>query len=218
MADRSFKIKKNREDTLNILRILVSVLNKYNIAYYLDFGTLLGAVREKELIPWDDDIDISLLNKNDYEKIPNLVKEIKNKYKLRTYLFTFKSSRERRIINGNKIYEEKIKFTDDNNYQILKIRNNRFWIFGRGNVNIDVFFKYHQGDNLFWLADGKSNKISNNIINDELIKIKFYDIQCTIPKNYDEYLTTIYGDWKTPNKDWVENDSITQVKNDLKND
>ena len=56
-----------RNVQMNILDDVAAICKEHNLQYYLAFGSLLGAVRHKGYIPWDDDIDICMI-REDYEK------------------------------------------------------------------------------------------------------------------------------------------------------
>lgn len=53
---------------LEVLQVIAEICAKHNITYFAEWGTLLGAVRHQGFIPWDDDIDISLI-RPDYNRL-----------------------------------------------------------------------------------------------------------------------------------------------------
>lgn len=59
------------------------VCKKHGLKYFLLFGSLIGAVRHKGFIPWDDDIDVGML-REDYDKLLSLAGEFKEPYLLQT--------------------------------------------------------------------------------------------------------------------------------------
>ena len=62
------EIEKVWNIELSMLDELDRVCKQLNLNYYLDSGTLLGAVRNNGFIPWDDDIDVVMFRK-DYDKL-----------------------------------------------------------------------------------------------------------------------------------------------------
>ena len=62
-----------------LLHIFDVICKKHNLVYWLDSGTLLGAVRHNGFIPWDDDLDVAM-PREDYNKLLPLVKDEMSKY------------------------------------------------------------------------------------------------------------------------------------------
>lgn len=58
-----------------MLQIIHKVCLKFKISYWLNFGTLLGAVRHHGFIPWDDDMDACMM-RADFEKAKNVLKDV----------------------------------------------------------------------------------------------------------------------------------------------
>ena len=63
-----YNVRPLQKQVFAILQFLDEICRRNNFTYYLAYGTLLGAVRHKGFIPWDDDVDI-WMPREDYMKL-----------------------------------------------------------------------------------------------------------------------------------------------------
>lgn len=223
---------KKEKKAVETLRKIKKILDKHNINYWLDEGTLLGAVREKKLIEWDYDIDLSIWYE-DLEKIIPLFDEI-SKAGVEICFFEWKKHIDL-VDKGYKI--------DINLYHLEDQKATRMWYAHNklGQI-LDYFIWVLHIKN----AEVKISKIplfitkilvklSNNLpnsINKKFIEIlfkiyenkgcehvkmavpshfftdlstlEFYDMTFKVPKKTEEYLEYRYGkNWRIPKKDYV---------------
>lgn len=81
---RKISLDEMKKIQLEILIDVARFCEENGIRYYLTYGTLLGAVRHKGYIPWDDDIDI-MMPRPDYQRFLNIYNVKKSHYRSRSY-------------------------------------------------------------------------------------------------------------------------------------
>lgn len=153
---------------LEMLRDIDTFCRKENIRYSLADGTLIGAVRHKGMIPWDDDIDLLML-REDFEKFKSTYKSDRYclqdyDYKHNAWFLVVKVVDPRTVIRINKtgvephgiwvtIYpidnapdsdlEAKRMYLNIRMYQRLFRTRNFFWIEQRGFIKNVLMYLLH---------------------------------------------------------------------------
>lgn len=72
-------VKDTQSVSLSILKTIATICEDQNFRYFLTYGTLLGAIRHKGFIPWDDDVDI-MMPRPDYDRFIDYFLQHLNEY------------------------------------------------------------------------------------------------------------------------------------------
>lgn len=156
-------------------------LERSHLRYCVDAGTLLGIYRENRLLPWDNDIDFYLAERNPYK------------------LFWL---RVRLLFMG---FRTRIDYLQDSFGPLQSglprlIRVKSIQRYDGKYLRIDLFFKYLDGDSYHWV-EGETppiHKRVNRKFYDRFSTIGYKDRTYPIPSEIEAYLEARYGDWKTP--------------------
>ncbi len=175
---------KNLERAETLLEDAIQIFDQCKIAYWLEGGTLLGIRREQRLLPWDDDLDISMMQK-ELGKLNPLLSSLK-KAGFRIRIRTF---------------DEDSAYFKKGDIRMIKIRTKRFFGLLKGQVCLDVFVKYPHEQKAYWEIANKTKFVPVKFY-ESLKTITFKGYSYQVPLQTDEYLSYRYGDWQTPVKDW----------------
>ena len=186
MAGKTKLVGKNLDIALKMLHDVTSEIEKANIPYWLEGGTLLGIIRENRILPWDNDMDISMDSIH------------KNKLLWVSMKLFFKGYRI-----SIKHFKKNFGPFKKGEFRMIKIRNFEP-NFKKGEVMLDVFVKRKIDEQLFWAVGVKSPvlKSSPTKFTNQLDWYGFNKKKYMVPHDYKGYLTYRYGDWKIPVKTW----------------
>jgi hypothetical protein len=227
----SYKINSYQKIDKN-LKSLIDILTENKINYWICHGTLLGIIRDNQLIPWDHDIDIGVIeNKINRIIFPLIMKRKGFKEIKKTFLeddgmmkFVRKGGREVDI-NFYKINKKNktvyVKWYVPKNLLMKIIDALSFASSYKGEgfkfVNtLSIFEKLFLRlkkilvqNHLFYSFAGYSHnfKYASN-----LKKYNFFNLKIFIPKDSHAYLRDLYGDkWRIPKKkyNWVKHSPST---------
>lgn len=78
-------LEELQHTSLDLATVVIDLCEKHGIRYYLAEGTMLGAVRHKGFIPWDEDIDLAIPRADYNRLLPILKAELPEGYRLVHY-------------------------------------------------------------------------------------------------------------------------------------
>ena len=81
MNRKPLSLEEIKKRELAILEDVDAFCREQGLTYFINFGTLIGAVRHKGFIPWDDDIDL-MMPRADYERFISLYSEANRPYQV----------------------------------------------------------------------------------------------------------------------------------------
>ena len=94
----------------DMLSHFIQICDKHKLTYYITYGTLIGVVRHKGFIPWDDDIDV-LMPRADYDQFNQIAQN-----ELPSYLFLQNKTSDPEYLGGfSKIRNSDTTFIEINN-------------------------------------------------------------------------------------------------------
>ncbi|MBQ9761481.1 MAG: LicD family protein [Oscillospiraceae bacterium] len=150
---KELTLQELKEIELDILKVFHAFCVEHNIRYFLSHGTLLGAIRYKKFIPWDDDVDV-LVPREDYERLLSLYQD-SDRYRL----FSFEKDQNYRYPYAKlcDMTTRKVEFDYDNGMEL--------------GVDMDIF-PLDAWDDDFAKAKQEEKRLSRNRFRLGLVKLK----------------------------------------------
>ncbi len=173
---------KNINTAYELLFDVCGLLNREGIPWHLEGGTLLGLVRDGQLLPWDHDLDFSV-PASAATDLRQVLRQLPGKWRLSFRQFESDTEMWRR-----------------QDLRLIKVKN-RHLFFMPGDHCLDIFIKYPYRDACYWQAGDYIMKADARFY-EGCDTLEFRGQRLCLPRDHEAYLIAKYGDWKTPDKNW----------------
>lgn len=186
MAGKLRLTGKTAETAKKMLKKVCTILEENDIPYVLEAGTLLGVIRENRLLPWDNDLDVTITADSAKKLLA-----VRPKFWLAGY-----RTRIRR-------YKKDLPPFKKGQLRILKIQTRKY-LFLKDFSLLDIFVKYPVEKDYCWMV-APENPVLKAVpkrFYDERTVYEFDGKMYSVPKDYEGFLEYSYGDWRTPVKEW----------------
>ena len=179
---------RNYEIASRLLLDVARLCDEHDIDYAIDSGTLLGIAREGDLIPWDNDLDITMPAAS-VKRFLEIVPQIAAR--------GWRVSRIHTMQNDDLAWKKGAT-------RSIKVRNHHFprIRIGRGRITMDIFITYPHEEYVWWVMLGKVCRISaHHFAGHERLPFQGYDLRA--PRDYETMLAHVFGEnWRIPDRDY----------------
>jgi phosphorylcholine metabolism protein LicD len=171
---------KYLEKLNKLLKNVIDFIEEYKLEYWADGGTLLGAVRNKKHIPWDDDEDLGM-STYDFFQFRKHAKELETRYN-----YIVEDTKDEII----KIFDPSAAYIRDKNKDYPRT------------ACVDIFhYTYLKKDKKYILSLPRIRSLYPNCEHHmkDLYPLKEYeygDLKIKGAQNPEQFLTLYYGNWK----------------------
>lgn len=175
-------------------------LTEKGINYSLAFGSLLGAIREHDFIPHDDDIDVTMWIDDYTPDLINILQSAGFKHK---YSFSVDND----------------KYAKEDTFEYKGVLLDIFYIYGSSSTDsYCCYFVIQPGCATRTLSVKKFGGLATRKIylatNKDIIRVPFRGIEVPVPSNYDMVLKRVFGDnYMTPIPGWSHDELSEPMPN-----
>ena len=181
----TFAEPKYNQRAKRMLLDVCGILDEAQLPYTVDAGTLLGLVRDGDLIPWDDDLDL-MLPVTALPRLDRVFGAIRGKGWQISKLYPMEVGAPAWRLGDPRV---------------LKIRRRFLKVIGPGTTVLDISITYRQDDHYWWEMAQRICRIPARFL-DHTEYIEFAGQKLRVPSSREEYLERTYGDWRNPRPDF----------------